>query len=350
MNKFLTEILEQPEALKKTLAYYTDGQGKNTLKELKGIFDRKSSEQIIFTGMGSSNYTSMAASTLFNTLGIPAFSVNTSELLHYNLGLLKKPATLSCFSQSGESYEIREILKKIPEGTFTVGITNEDQSTLAKQADVALFSKAGKEKMTSTKSYITTALVSFILGWYLSGKWDDKRIKAIKDLTDKFSEKLEHYDIWVNEAIDFMGELPALSIIARGPGISTAMQSGLMFKETTKIPAFGILGGEFRHGPMEMVQEGFKSILFASEGRTLDQSLKMAKDIAGFGGKVLLITNTKAEILHKNILVIPISEQDEFLFSIQSIIPIQLFIDSYAKQKGYEAGDFTHGAKVTEIE
>ena len=122
MNKFLTEILEQPEALKKTLMYYTDGQGKNTLKELKGIFDRKSSEQIIFTGMGSSNYTSMAASTLFNTLGIPAFFVNTSELLHYNLGLLKKPTTLICFSQSGESYEIREILKKIPEGTFIYNI------------------------------------------------------------------------------------------------------------------------------------------------------------------------------------------------------------------------------------
>ena len=350
MNRFLVEILEQPEALTKTLDFYALSDGKAAINKVQETYQNNDFEQIIFTGMGSSYFTSSAASTLFNTLDIPSFAVNASELLHYNLSLLNKKTMLICFSQSGESYEIKELLKKIPKTVFTIGITNEDQSFLAKKADVSLFSKAGKEEMTSTKSYVSTTLVSYILGWSLAGVWNDKKVKDIQKMINGFKNKLDDYSAWVNKAIDFIGDLPALSIIARGPGISTAMQSGLMFKETTKIPAFGILGGEFRHGPMEMVQKGFKSILFASEGKTLSQSLKMAEDIARFGGKVILITNTDSQLSHKNILTIPISEKDEFLFSIQSIIPIQLFIDSFTKQKGYEAGSFAHGAKVTEIE
>ena len=101
---------------------------------------------------------------------------------------------------------------------------------------------------------------------------------------------------------------------------------------------------------MEMVGEGFKAILFAARGNTLLQSIKMAEDICEYGGKVLLITNEKKTFQNEKIMQIYIDEPDEYLFSILSIIPVQLFIDSYAKSKGYEAGSFSRGAKVTEIE
>ena len=103
---------------------------------------------------------------------------------------------------------------------------------------------------------------------------------------------------------------------------------------------------------MEMVAPGFKSVLFASEGRTLEQSLKMAEDIAGFGGRVWLITNSHDAAQHvtDNILPVYVDEQDEFLFSILSIVPLQLFIDEYAKRHGFEAGSFSRGAKVTVTE
>ena len=83
---------------------------------------------------------------------------------------------------------------------------------------------------------------------------------------------------------------------------------------------------------------------------TLKNNNGLKIEITNFGGKVILITNAKTVPSHKNILVLQIEEQDEYLFSIQSIIPIQLFIDTYTKLKGYEAGSFSHGAKVTEVE
>ncbi len=134
--------------------------------------------------------------------------------------------------------------------------------------------------------------------------------------------------------LSFLGDLDTIQIIARGPSFSSASQSALMFREALHIPATGMLGAEFRHGPMEMVSEGFKSILFASPGKTFAQSIKMAGDIAGFGGKVLLITGEKPEIKVDNIMPLTIDETDEFLFSLLGIVPVQLFIDSYAKAKG----------------
>jgi len=350
MNKFLAEILEQPDAIENTLSYYLSSEGQKLLNCVKEIFSDNKIEQIIFTGMGSSYFTSHAASCLFNEFKIHSFAINASELLHYNLSLFERETLLVCLSQSGESFEIQEIIKNLPESVHCVGIINEEKSTLAHNADVALLCKAGKEKMTSTKTYVATTLVSFILGWYISGNWKDDKISMINRMVSNFKSDLTNYQPWVDETLAFLGDLQIIQIIARGPAFSTASQSALMFKEATRIPASGILGGEFRHGPMEMVTEGFKAILFAAKGKTLTQSLKMAEDITEFGGKVLLITNEKLQFSNDRIMQIYIDEPDEYLFSIRSIIPLQLIVDSYAKSKGFEAGSFSRGAKVTVVE
>jgi glutamine---fructose-6-phosphate transaminase (isomerizing) len=350
MNKFLAEILEQPEALGKALRYYTNSEGQKSINRIKKTLGKNKIEQIIFTGMGSSYFNSHAASCLFSALKIHSFAMNASELLHYNFSLFERETLLVCISQSGESYEIQEIIKKLPASVHCVGIQNEENSTLARNAEVALFCKAGKEEMTSTKTYVTSLLVSFILGWYLSDNWNNEAYNKINRLIDNSRSLLTNYKPWVDDIETFFGDIQTIQIIARGPAFSTASQSALMFKEAVKIPATGILGGEFRHGPMEMVGEGFKAILFAAKGNTLLQSIKMAEDICEYGGKVLLISNEKKTFQNEKIMQIYIDEPDEYLFSILSIIPVQLFIDSYAKSKGYEAGSFSRGAKVTEIE
>lgn len=350
MNKFLYEIMEQPVAIGNVIDFYSSKEGKRLLKQIEKLIYSEAIELIVFTGMGSSYFISFAAANLFNQFGIHSVYINTSELLHYNLSLIGTRTLLICMSQSGESFEIREILDKLPEAVFCIGIVNEENSTLAQRANIALLCKGGKEEMTSTKTYVVTSLVAYILGSYLVGQWGVTRIKLLRHLQRNFEQSLSQYNDWLPKMLDFMGDIRTLQIIARGPSFSTASQSALMFKEATHIAATGILGGEFRHGSMEMVENGFKSILFAAEGRTFEQSLRMAEDIAEFGGKVLLITNFRIVNTHANILPVYIDEKDEFLFSIQSIIPMQLFIDEYAKRQGFEAGKFFHGAKVTMIE
>ena len=69
---------------------------------------------MIFTGMGSSYFTSYAAACLFNSLGIHSYAINTSELLYYHKSLITEKTLIVCISQSGESFEVVKFLEMLP--------------------------------------------------------------------------------------------------------------------------------------------------------------------------------------------------------------------------------------------
>lgn len=347
MNKFLTEILEQPRSLGETLDYYTGADGLKTLENIAGLFEKENFRQIIFTGMGSSYFASYAAACLFNSLGFQSFAMNTSELLYYNLSLITGSTLLVCISQSGESIEIVKLLKVLPPNFCCVGVSNEEKSFLSTKAKETLLSKAGKEEMTSTKTYTSITLLMFILGWSLAKKWNKEKIIEVQTLIADFSILLDGYSHTEPEESEFLGEIDFVQFIGRGPSFSSACQSELMFKEAAQIASAGTLGGEFRHGPMEMVKTGFKSILFAADGITYQQSIKMAADIVKYNGKVVLITNKAPELADPNIKIVLINQPDEYFFAIQNIVPVQLMVNHIALAKGLDPGNFVNGGKVT---
>jgi len=350
MNKFLEEILEQTTALKETLEFYEGTAGKDLIQKAINLHKKSSVTDILLTGMGSSYFSSYLASCLFNAIGIRAAAINASELLHYHFSLLRKNTLLVCVSQSGESYEVVEILNQLPEDIPCLAVTNEPASRLAKMGTELLLSKAGREEMTSSKSYISIALVKVIFSWALAGQWTGKRRADVEQLIRNVDELLQNYQNWLPEINHFLGEYDHIDIIGRGPAYSSVLQGALMFKEAVRNPAGGTLGGEFRHGPMEMVREGFRAVIFAPEGRTFDQSLKMALDIAGFKGKVLIITNGDLNLSDPNVSVFRLGIQDEYLFAIGGIIPLQFMVNSRAVDLGLTPGTFTRGAKITKTE
>jgi glucosamine--fructose-6-phosphate aminotransferase (isomerizing) len=347
MKNFLAEILEQPQSLKDTLSFYDGNEGRKILSDLCGLVRKENFSRIVFTGMGSSFFVSYAASCLFNSMGIKSCALNTSELLYYHYKLLSPETLLVCISQSGESAEVVKLLGKIPSGITCLGITNEVESTLAVKSKGILLSVAGKEKLTSTKTYTSTTLLSFMFGWAIANQLDENKYDSINQMTAGFEQMLGCHSELVTPVLDFLGDLNFIQFIGRGPLYSTALQSELMFKEAAKTSSSGALGGEFRHGPMEMVDSTFRSVLFAADGVTYSQSIKMASDIAKYDGKVVLLTNKDPQLNNPNIKPFVINQPDEFLFSIQSIVPVQLMVNQLALSRGFEPGDFVHGGKVT---
>lgn len=347
MNKFLSEILGQPKSLESTLDFYCSEEGINKLKKIKELLNKGNYKNIIFTGMGSSYFTSYAAACLFNRLGIHSFAINTSELIYYHSSILSSKVLVVCISQSGESYEVVKFIEELAGNISCLGVSNENESYLSKNAAETLLSKAGKEEMTSTKTYTTLTLVIAILGWYLMGKWGNDKITQVKKLIADSEVFLANYESIMEDKFSFFGNVDFVQFIGRGPLFANAQQSELMFKEAAKIAAAGTLGGEFRHGPMEMIKPGFKSIMFAADGKTYKQSIRMAADIAKYNGKVLIITNKDTHTSDPNIKVIVMNQQDEYLFAVQSIMPVQLLVNHLALENGFEPGNFVHGGKIT---
>lgn len=350
MNKFLNEILEQTTSLENTLLFYESDAGKNLLQKILNLIRNKKFTEIIFTGMGSSNFSSYLTSCLLNEYGIRSYAINASELLHHHFSLLTADTLLVCVSQSGESIEVVKILGKLRPDITCLAITNESLSYLAQHSSIVLLSKAGHEEMTSSKTYTSIALVMLISGWVLAGKWTDEMKDKVQQMINIFNELLNSNKKWVPDITGFLGDYDFIEIIGRGPSYSSVLQGALMFKEAVRAPAEGILGSDFRHGPMEMVKKGFKAFVFAPKGKTFNQSMKMAMDIAGFDGKVVLITNASPDISESNIHVFQIPVDNEYLFAIIGIVPLQFIVNSRALEMGHKPGYFTRGAKVTKEE
>ena len=156
---------------------------------------------------------------------------------------------------------------------------------------------------------------------------------------------------WMSKAIELIDGSTFVQLIGRGPVFAAASQSALMFMEAAHTPASALLGGEFRHGPLEMVKKGFIAILFAhSQSETYEQSLSLVKDILKYEGKVIFITDSNLVFQNDNLCAITIPSTNAELFTIPCIVPVQLLINTWATKCGIIPGEFTHGAKITSIE
>lgn len=350
MNRFLKEIYEQPTALYNSLQFYSEEKGLAAIREIIKIWNQGNYSQILFTGMGSSYFAGYLASSMLSKYHIPSYVINAGELLHYHLSFLKKETLLICISQSGESYEVAKILDNLSEEMTCIGITNEDNSTLAEKSRLTLLCKAGSEEMTSTKTYVSTLLVLSILANVLANQWGQQARSEIISSVKAVESLINNNQEWLPAAMGFLGQPSFIPVIGRGPVYSSVLQSALMFMEGAGTPAAGFFGGEFRHGPMEMVKEGFSAIVFAPSGHTYNQACDLIKDISKFGGKVVFISNAKDFTSDPRVFRIHIPCDNEYLFPIPAIVPLQFMMNQWAHDQGKEPGNFTRGSKVTLIE
>lgn len=335
MIKFLEEILQQPSAVLDTAeclrsqTIRVGGQGR-----------------IVATGMGSSYFIADAFSLFLEGQGVPAFCVNAGELLHYGQKVLKEDTLLVAFSQSGESYETVRLLKelRLPKERV-IAVTNEPESSLAKLAGSAVLTRAGKEEMTSTKTFITAWLAALRLSEAISG---EKTVYDPEELSKAVSETLSRED-QVRRAADLIGETEFLQFTARGIDFAVARQAALMCNEALHLSSSALTGGDFRHGPLEMAGPGKNIVIIShSQSPTRAQSLRLVDDVLRFGGNVLLVTDRHPHPgTYESVEVLETAPCRPELFPVLAVLPLQLLIVEIAKRQGIVPGGFSHGGKVT---
>ena len=349
MTQFLREIQEQPQALLRTLTFYQKSEGKSALSHIADLWQSGSYTNILLTGMGSSYFIAMSAASLLSSYKIPAYALNAGELLHYQTPLITPQSLLICISQSGESYEVIKLITKLPSNITILSICNEENSSLVKLSHSSLLCKAGKEEKTSTKTFITCYQVAYLLAMQLCNKEVDNNLWH--GLSTIIENMVKGDTPWMQKAIELIDNSTFVQLIGRGPVFAAASQGALMFMEATHTPASALLGGEFRHGPLEMVKKEFIAILFAhSQSETYEQSLSLVKDILKYEGKAIFITDSVEVLENENLCTITLPCSNAELFAIPAIVPVQLLINAWATKRGIVPGEFTHGAKVTSIE
>ncbi len=121
--------------------------------------------KVIVTGIGKSGHVARKIASTLASTGTPAHFLHPSEALHGDLGVIDKGDVVIAISNSGESFEVIEIIPYIKMlGVPLIAITNRRDSTLAKYSDVHLYLNVEKEACPLQLAPTTSSTATLILG------------------------------------------------------------------------------------------------------------------------------------------------------------------------------------------
>jgi len=348
VSQFLTEIHEQPAALRALVEYYR-GEGAGRLDAARALCEEPG-RSVLFAGMGSSYYAPMAIRARLAAAGARVDIVEAGELLHYELGACTADTVVVAVSQSGESAETRQIAEALAGRCRLVAVTNEPDSALGRCGEIVLPMCAGKEAAISTKTYTNTLALLYLLGVVLSSRDLDGGLARLEQVAADMQARLDQSGDEMAGAAAFLEGASFLYFVARGPAVAAAYQGALTFNEGARLPTCALPGGTFRHGPLELVDKEFAAVFLAPHGPTRELILGLASEVVEAGGRALVLTDDAPPELGDRGHVIELPHGEEDLFPLRVCVPVELLLYHMARQRGGEAGVFQRIGKVTRRE
>lgn len=306
---------------------------------LQGPYDR-----VVLTGMGSSHFASLPTWRSLVAHGRAAWSVDTGRLLDVP-GLVTPDTLLIATSQSGASAEIATLLSSsspITRPRHVVGVTNDPSSPLARHSDAVIDLHIGAEATVSTKSYVNSLAAHQRLLGVLTGAGADTG--AMLDVA-AFMERFDPGDVLTDAAHDVaVVQHARVAMIGNREHAATALYAGLITKEAAKVPAEGFVGGQFRHGPLELAGPGLTVVLFGVFADDPSPSMRgLAADLIRSGSRVLLV----GDVTLDGADTIVTRRADALGRLCAGALVAQRFAVEIARARGIEPGVFTYGSKVT---
>jgi glucosamine--fructose-6-phosphate aminotransferase (isomerizing) len=319
-------------------------RGRAQLMEAAALL--RSSKRIVIVGIGASLNAAIPLENLLCSHGIDSCSIEAGELLHYRPAAYRD-AAFTVVSRSGESVEIAKVLAALRGHVPVIGVTDVPGSTLAREADIALDISSLPDEMVAIQSYTGTVLALHLLGMAVVDRLDAAH-KEVDALLPNLSNWIEAHLEASRDWDVFLERDPSIYTLGRGPSHGSALQGALLFNEIAKIPAVGMAVASFRHGPIEVVDQRFRGLIFAPLGRTRDLNLGVAKDIVRFGGSVRLIGPVDAD--GSGLQWIGTQSCSDMLAPLLEIVPVQVAAMRLAELRGMVVGSFRFAPKVTRDE
>jgi glucosamine--fructose-6-phosphate aminotransferase (isomerizing) len=338
MTPFELDIAEQPEALRRLAAA--------AVPPLRDFADSRW-DRIILTGMGSSHFAGIPTWRKLTELGRPVWSIDTGQLLD-TPGAVTTNTLLVVTSQSGASGEVVELLNRRKAGLITpallIGIGDDTSSPLAVDSDLFLPLFSGSEATVSTKSYLNTLAVHRMLSAAFEGRPLEEATSEILAAASAVEQAITSIDLADAAAAVAGHPQRRLAYVGRGDESATALFSALITKESSKVPAEGFIGGQFRHGPFELAGDGLAVVIFGMYGTEPDHSLRLlASDLVRTGSNVIIVGDD--EIPGAMTVRIPGTGSLDRLAA--SSVAAELFAVGLARANGVVPGAFLYGSKIT---
>lgn len=356
----LKEIHEQPTAIAETL----EGRLANgsVLEASFGpdaatLFDQVKAIQIL--ACGTSYHAGMVARNWFEGLaGIPCHVEVASEY-RYRHPVVAPGTLVVVISQSGETADTLAALKATKERGIlgSLAICNVPESSLMREADLTLLTRAGPEiGVASTKAF-TTQLTSLLLLVTVLGR----RFNINQPLEQEIVAQLESLSRYVDNALGLDEEVKQIAgrvcahnsalFLGRGVQYPVAMEGALKLKEISYIHAEAYPAGELKHGPLALVDERMPVIAVAPRDNLLEKVKSNLAEVRARNGQLIVFVDEGSNIDScDDCSVITVPPAGDHVAPIQFSIPLQLLAYHVAVMRGTDIDQPRNLAKSVTVE
>lgn len=340
-----SEILQQPVVLQKLcdrmINYET---GVVTVPGLDKHVERiREARRLIFIGSGSSYNAVLASRTTLEDLLEEVIQIEFScEYCERDVRVTERDVCVFV-SQSGETADTLLALDQCRErGAFLVGITNTRGSSITRSVDFCMYTDVGFERgVASTKTFTANVIAITIFALAVSKNMDLPIRRTIIDGLRKLHEALqEAYRLGptMERIAEMLKDQTNVMVCGRGANYAIARETTMKLKTLAYINAESFHGGELKHGPIALVQEGQKIIFLATvpTGLHIEMYRSTLGQIAARGGYPIILTDDKhAEMLDyfaDELLILP--HVIDCLQPVINVIPMQLLAVYVSELKG----------------
>ncbi len=354
------EIFEQPEAIANTL----EGRlyGNRVLEaafgpEAKAIFDGVRSVQIV--ACGTSYHAGLVARNWFEGLaGIPC-NVEVASEFRYRHPVPSADALVVAISQSGETADTLAAVRGAREIGFgpVLSIVNSPESSLVRESDLVLMTRAGPEiGVASTKAFTTqlTALLLLVvvLGrrHALDAEAEARIVEQLRSLPG-LCERVLALDDHVNSLAGRFADKHHALFLGRGVQYPVAMEGALKLKEISYIHAEAYPAGELKHGPLALVDADMPVVVVAPNDALLEKLKSNLEEVRARGGELYVFADQHAGVHpSSSVHVMEVPSMGEHITPIVYTIPLQLLAYHAAVLKGTDIDQPRNLAKSVTVE
>ncbi len=360
------EICEQPEMVDRILSgriLRIDGSLQIVFPlEVENVLSR--AKRIRIVGCGTSYHAGLLAKHRIEFLaGVPVEVDVASEFRYRDPLLNPETDLLIALTQSGETADTLASLRMAHDlGVPTLVLVNVPGSTADRESDASLFLDAGPEfGVAATKTFLSQITLLTLIALYLS---DDLRLESKGlPLREAFLSEFLRLPMLIDKtlalstginavAVEMMDAVSAL-FMGRGGDFPLALEGALKLKEITYIHAEGYAGGELKHGPLALVEQGTPVVTIVSPDHLLvPKMVSNMKEVQSRGAFIIAISSDSVEdeIAPVSSLRLSLPDIHPFLFPLIASIPLQLLAYHTACLKGLDVDRPRNLAKSVTVE
>jgi glucosamine--fructose-6-phosphate aminotransferase (isomerizing) len=350
------EIFEAPDVVVNALR--ANGETLGTVIEKLGDF-----ENILIVACGTAAHAGYVGKYLFEAYANIPVEVDIGSEFRYRKTPLRPKTLAIAISQSGETADTLASIREAKRlGARTLAIVNTVGSTIARETDMIIYNHAGPEiSVASTKAFISQLTVLAMMTaemarWH--GNDNDKSeakkiLGAIKDLPPLIKKILAEQEPIVKTIATKYARAERMFFLGRNHNFPIALEGALKLKEVAYLHAEGCAAGEFKHGPIAMIDAQTPTFFVMPKDSAYEKTKSNLEEVKARGGPVIALTTEGAaarELRAWTSDVIAIPDCHEALTPILAAIPVYLFAYHVAVARGCDVDKPRNLAKSVTVE